>query len=251
MLTALAAIALLAVTGCSPTATTTVGTSLSGSITVLDAASLTSSFAQLGKDFEAVHPGVHITFSPGASSALAQQILAGSPADVFASASVTNMTEVTDKGAASDPRTFATNVAEVAVAPGSASTIARLADLAKPGVKVALCQPEVPCGALAVSVLAKANVSVTPATLGLDVKGTLAYVLNGQADAAIVYATDVLAAGDKVKAVAIPVAQNASTSYPIAVLKASKNPALAQAFANYVLSPAGQAVLAAAGFAKP
>ena len=242
-----------ATAGCSSsTPKSTAGSgSLSGTILVLDAASLTSAFAQLGKDFEAAHPGTHVTFSPGASSALAQQILAGAPADVFASASKKNMTEVTDKGDASDPTTFANNVAEVAVAPGSASKVTTLADLAKPGVKVALCGPAVPCGVLAKSVLDKAKLTVTPATEGTDVKSTLAYVLNGQADAAIVYVTDVKAAGDKVKGIEIPAAQNASTSYPIAVLKGSKNAALAQAFEDYVLSAAGLATLTAAGFAKP
>ena len=237
--------------GCSSTASTKPGGELAGSITVLEAASLTSAFAQLGTDFEAAHPGVHVTFSPGPSSGLAQQILAGAKADVFASASGKNMKEVTDKGAAGAPQTFANNTAEIAVAPASAAKVTSLADLAKPGLKVALCQAQVPCGVLAHAVLTNAKISLTPVTEGLDVKSTLAYVTNGQADAAIVYVTDVLGAGTKVKGVAIPNAQNASTAYPIAVLKASQNAALAQAFEDYVLSPAGQATMAAAGFAKP
>jgi molybdate transport system substrate-binding protein len=215
----------------------------SGSITVFAAASLTKTFTTLGADFEAAHPGTKVTFSFGASSALAQQILAGAPADVFASASTKNMSQVTK---ATDPQTFANNVAEIAATP--TSTVASLADLARPGVKVALCAPQVPCGALAGTVLANAHVTVRPVTLGLDVKGTLAYVTSGSVDAAIVYVTDVLAAGNKVRAVPIPAAVNASTAYQIAAVK--KGP-LATAFEQYVLSAAGQAALAVAGFQKP
>lgn len=223
----------------------------SGSLTVFAAASLTESFTALGKQFEAANPGTKVTFSFGASSALAQQILAGAPADVFASASAKNMTQVTDKGEAQSPRTFAINVAEIAVAPAKAAQVASVADLAKPGLKVALCQPQVPCGALAQKVFATAKVTVKPVTQGLDVKSTLAYVTSGEADAAVVYATDVLAAGDKVTGVEIPADQNASTDYPIATVTASKNAALATAFEDYVLSAAGQDVLAEAGFQKP
>jgi len=224
---------------------------LSGTITVFAAASLTKAFTALGAQFQSAHPGTTVKFSFGASSTLAQQILAGAPADVFASASAKNMSQVTAAGDATGPRTFAQNSAEIAVAPGSAAKVNGIGDLGKPGVKVALCQTQVPCGALAVKVLAKAKVAVTPITQGLDVKGTLAYVTGGEADAAIVYVTDVKAAGAKVKGVPIPAAANASTAYPIATVKASKNATLASAFEDLVLSPAGQAVLSGAGFAKP
>jgi len=225
--------------------------SLSGSVTVFAAASLTKAFTTLGKQFQDSHPGTTVKFSFGASSTLAQQIIAGAPADVFASASPKNMTQVTKAGQAADPKTFASNVAEIAVAPQSAGKVTSIADLAKPGVKLALCQPQVPCGALAQTVLGKAKVTVKPVTEGLDVKSTLAYVTGGQADAAVVYVTDVKAAGAKVKGVQIPPADNASTAYPIATIKASKNTALASAFETLVLSPAGQSVLSEAGFAKP
>ncbi len=223
----------------------------SGSITVFAAASLTGSFTQLGEQFEAANPGTRVRFSFGASSALAQQIIAGAPADIFASASEKNMKQATDAGDAATPTTFATNTAAIAVSPTSAAKVGTLADLAKPGVKVALCQPEVPCGALAKTVLGKASVTVQPVTQGLDVKSTLAYVTSGEADAAIVYVTDVKAAGGKVVGVQIPSAVNAITAYPIATVKASKNPALAAAFRAFVLSPAGQGVLAEAGFGSP
>jgi len=224
---------------------------LSGSITVFAAASLTKTFTGLGKQFQASHPGTTVKFSFGASSALAQQILAGAPADVFASASKKNMKQVTDKGDAIGAKTFARNVAEIAVAPGSAGKVASLADLGTSGVKVALCQVQVPCGALVQQVLAKAKVMVTPATQGLDVKSTLAYVTSGEVDAAVVYVTDVRAAGAKVKGIEIPKVDNASTAYPIAAVKNSKNAALATAFEDLVLSPAGQATLGKAGFRSP
>jgi molybdate transport system substrate-binding protein len=224
---------------------------LSGSITVFAAASLTKAFTELGKQFQASHPGTTVKFSFGASSALAQQILAGAPADVFASASKKNMKQVTDNGDAVGAKTFALNVAEIAVAPGSAGKVTSLADLGKSGVKVALCQVQVPCGALAQQVLAKAKVTVQPATQGLDVKSTLAYVTSGEVDAAVVYVTDVQAAGAKVKGIEIPKADNASTAYPIAAVKNSKNAALAAAFEALVLSPAGQDALSRAGFRAP
>ncbi len=225
--------------------------SLSGSVTVFAAASLSKAFTTLGQQFQGSHPGTTVKFSFGASSTLAQQIIAGAPADVFASASPKNMAQVTKTGDAADPKTFVSNVAEIAVAPASAGKVTGISDLAKAGVKVALCQPQVPCGALAQTVLGKAKVTVEPVTQGLDVKSTLAYVTGGEADAAIVYVTDVKAAGAKVKGVQIPATANASTAYPIATVKASKNTALADAFEALVLSPAGQGVLAEAGFAKP
>jgi molybdate transport system substrate-binding protein len=254
LLLALAAPALLA--GCgggsSGAAAPAVGpASLSGSVTVLAAASLTGAFTTLGQQFEAAHPGTHVVFSFGASSALAQQIANGAPADVFASASEKNMAAVVGAGDAASPRTFATNTAEVAVAPASAGTVKTLADLARPGVKVALCQAEVPCGALADKVLAKAGVTVEPVTRGLDVKAVLATVTSGEVDAAIVYATDVRAAGAKVVGVPIPADVYAGTAYPIATVTTTRNAALAQAFEDYVLSTEGQAVLTSAGFAAP
>lgn len=224
---------------------------LSGSVTVFAAASLTGSFSRLAKDFEAAHPGTSVTLSLGGSSTLAQQILAGAPADLFASASAKNMAQVVDKGEASDPVPFARNVAEIAVAPDSAAKVNRLADLAKKGVAVALCQLQVPCGVLAQQVLRNAMVSVVPVTQGLDVKSTLGYVTSGQVDAAIVYVTDVRAAAGKVVGVPIPDDVNASTTLLIAPVRGSHDAALARAFEDYVLSPAGQAVLAEAGFETP
>lgn len=227
------------------------GPGLSGTLTVFAAASLTGAFTDLGRQFESAHPGTTVRFSFGSSSTLAQQILAGAPADVFASASAATMEQVSDAGEVADPRTFATNAAEIAVFPGSASSVTGLADLAARDLKVALCQVQVPCGALARTVLDAAGVTVDPVTEGLDVKATLAHVVSGEADAAVVYVTDVVAAGSSVVGVEIPEAQNATTAYPVATVKASSNPALAGAFEDLVLSPAGQGVLDAAGFRSP
>lgn len=233
------------------TPASTSATALTGTITVFAAASLTKTFTALGHQFEAAHPGTTVKFSFGASSALAQQILAGAPADVFASASPKNMTQVATPGDAVDPKTFATNFAEIAVTPSVATRVRSIADLGRAGLKVALCQPQVPCGALAQKVLANAHVTVQPVTQGLDVKSTLAYVVSGEVDAAIVYVTDVKAAGAKVRGVEIPGPANASTAYVIAPIRSTRNPALAAAFEDFVLSPAGQGALGLAGFHRP
>ncbi len=231
---------------------TSAGTSsLNGTITVLAAASLTESFTELGKQFEAAHPGVSIKFSYGASSTLATQIVNGAPADVFASASPSNMDQVVKAGEASAPATFARNVLEIAVPPDNPAKIAAVADLARSGVKVAVCAPQVPCGKIAAKVFENAKVTVKPVTLGQDVKAVLTAVRTGEVDAGLVYVTDVRSAGSAVTGVEIPAEQNASTDYPIAVTKAAKNTALAQAFVDYVKSSDGQALLSKAGFASP
>jgi molybdate transport system substrate-binding protein len=224
---------------------------LSGGITVFAASSLTESFTTLGHQFEAAHPGTKITFSFAASSTLATQITQGAPADVFASASGKNMDSVVSAKAAGAAATFATNVPEIAVPPSNPAHIATVADLAKPGVKVALCASSVPIGALAVQVFTKAGVTVKPVTLEADVKATLTKVELGEVDAGVVYVTDVKAAGSKVTGIPIPAELNGSTKYPIATLTASKNAPLAQAFVDYVLSADGSAVLTAQGFGKP
>jgi molybdate transport system substrate-binding protein len=224
---------------------------LTGKITVLAAASLTESFTDLGARFEAAHPGTTVTFSFGASSSLATQIVEGAPADVFASASTRTMDQVVSAGAAAGPTPFATNVLQIAVPPANPAGITRLSDLARPGVKVVLCAEAVPCGSTARTVLAKAGLSVTPVSNEADVKAALAKVRLGEADAALVYVTDVRAAGDTVRGIPIPAGVNVSTSCPIAALTASRNPRLAAAFVGYVLSADGSAVLGEAGFATP
>jgi molybdate transport system substrate-binding protein len=226
-------------------------TNLSGTITVFAAASLTGSFTEIGKQFEAAHPGTTVTFSFGPSSGLATQITQGAPADVFASASTKNMDQVVTAKAATSPTPFANNSMEIAVPPANPAKITGLADLAKPGVKVALCAEDVPCGVVAREVFANAKITVTPVTNEVDVKATLTKVELGEVDAGVVYVTDVKAAADRVTGIPIPADVNASTSYPIAPLSASRNAPLAQAFVDYVLSDDGAAVLASSGFDKP
>ena len=224
---------------------------VSGTVTVFAAASLTGSFSTLGKQFEAAHPGTTVKFNFGASSSLAENINQGAPADVFASASPTNMQQVVDAGGASDSKTFANNVMEIAVPPDNPANVTQVTDLAKSSVKVALCQPEVPCGKVAQEVFKKANVTVKPVTQGADVKAVLTTVQLGEVDAGMVYQTDAQAAGTKVKGIVIPADQNASTSYPIAALTKAPNTAGAAAFVDYVLSADGEKVLSQAGFAAP
>jgi molybdate transport system substrate-binding protein len=224
---------------------------LSGSITVFAASSLKEAFTTLGQQFEAANPGTKVTFSFGASSTLATQITSGAPADVFASASPKNMTQVVTAGDAANPTNFVKNVMEIAVPPSNPGHVTGVADLGKSSVKVALCQPQVPCGTVAAKVFTNAKVTVKPVTLQPDVKSVLTQVELGNVDAGVVYVTDVNAAGAKVKGIMIPDAVNASTEYPIAALSHSANSALAQAFVAYVLSDAGQSVLTADKFEKP
>jgi molybdate transport system substrate-binding protein len=218
---------------------------------VFAAASLTEAFTQLGKQFEAAHPGDKVTFSFGPSSGLATQIISGAPADVFASASAKNMQEVVAAGDASAPTDFVKNVMEVAVPPANPAHVKSVNDLAKSSVKVALCQPQVPCGVVAAEVFKNAGITVKPVTLEVDVKSVLTKVELGDVDAGMVYVTDVMGAGSKVMGVPIPASVNASTTYPIATVSKSSHQSIAQAFVAYVLSPAGQQVLTADGFQKP
>jgi molybdate transport system substrate-binding protein len=218
---------------------------------VFAASSLTGAFTQLGKQFEAAHKGDTVKFSFGPSSGLSTQITSGAPADVFASASPQSMQEVVSAGDASNPQNFAKNIMEVATPPNNPGNVSSVTDLANKSVKVALCQPQVPCGVVAAEVFKNAGITVKPVTLQPDVKSVLTQVETGNVDAGMVYVTDVQAAGSKVKGVTIPASDNASTLYPIATINSSKHKSEAQAFMNYVLSPAGQQVLTAAGFEKP
>jgi molybdate transport system substrate-binding protein len=248
-----AVLAAAAAAGCSSsTSSPSAGSSpATGTITVFAAASLTESFTQLGKQFEAAHPGDTVKFSFGPSSGLATQITSGAPADVFASAAPGNMDDVVNAGDASSPQNFAKNIMEVATPPDNPGNVESVKDLADDSVKVALCQPQVPCGVVAAEVFKNAGITVKPVTLQPDVKSVLTQVETGNVDAGMVYVTDVQAAGSKVNGVTIPASDNASTLYPIATINSSKHKSIAQAFLNYVLSPAGQQVLAAAGFEKP
>ncbi len=214
--------------------TTTTQPALSGSITVLAGSSLTNGFTALGTEFSAAHPGTKIEFSFGSSADLETQIEQGAPADVYASADQKNMGKlVAAQANAGEPVDFAKNKLEIAVENGNPKQIATLADLTKSGVVVVLCDPSVPCGKFADQVLANAKVTLTPKSREASVKATLSKVELGEADAAIVYVSDVASSG-KVDGVEIPDDVNAVTTLPIVALKDSQNSALAQAWVDFV-----------------
>ncbi len=224
----------------------------SGEITVFAAASLTDAFTEIGAAFSAANPDASATFNFAASSALVQQIIEGAPADVFASADQNNMTKLTDAGAnAAAPEVFATNQLEIVVAPGNPKGIATLEELANPDVTLVLCAEEVPCGRFAKEILDNAGVAATPRSLEENVRAVLNKVELGEADAGIVYVTDVLVAGDAVEGVRIPAEQNVLAEYPIVATNEAGNPETAAAFVEFVKGPEGQAILETYGFGQP
>jgi molybdate transport system substrate-binding protein len=231
--------------------TATTASQLTGSLTVLAAASLTEAFKDAKTKLTGSHPGLAITYSFAGSQALVQQIQQGAPADVFASADTKNMDKLVAAGLVDAPKTFARNRLEIAVAPGNPKHITGLADLARPGLKVVLEDPSVPAGNYARQALTKLNVTVHPVSNPLDVKSALLTVTSGEADAVVVYVTDVMSAGAKAQGVPIPDGQNVIATYPIAVVKATKNQAAAQAFVDSMVSGDGQQVLQARGFLAP
>jgi molybdate transport system substrate-binding protein len=218
-------------------------------LTVFAAASLTSTFTELGKQFEAAHDGTSVKLSFGGSSDLVQQIQSGAPADVFASADTANMDKLGDDAAS--PQDFASNTLEIAVPPGNPAGIASFADLAKSGVKLVICAPEVPCGTATAQVAKNAGVTLGPVSQEQSVTDVLGKVTSGEADAGVVYVTDVRAAGDQVEGVTFPESSSVVNTYPIATVKDSDHQDLAQQFLDFVLSDDGQSVLQDAGFGKP
>ena len=233
-----------------PTAGVSGAPSVSGTIDVFAAASLTGAFTEIGAAFEAAHPGTRVVLNFGASSALAQQVLSGAPADVFAAASPVTMATVVDAGDAADPRVFVRNRLQIAVPVDNPGKVTGLADLARPELTIALCAPKVPCGAAAAKAFAAAGLTAAPDTLEQNVKAALSKVVLGEVDAALVYRTDVLAAGDKVRGITFPEADRAVNDYPIATITEAENIVGAAAFVTYVLTD-GQRVLVAAGFDRP
>jgi molybdate transport system substrate-binding protein len=218
-----------------------------GNITVLAAASLTGSFNEIGKAFEAANPSVHVNFSYDVSSNLATRANSGAPADVFASADDANMLKVTAAGNAPRPRTFVRNALELIVRKGNPKRIQGLVDFNRSDVVYVLCAAGVPCGTYGKQVLDEVGVTRAPGSYKATTNGVVNTVTSGQADAGIIYVTDVNAAS-AADGVAIPEDQGVVATYPIAVLRQSTHPELARAFVDYVLSPPGQATLAKYGF---
>jgi len=231
---------------------TAASSGVTGKLTVLAASSLTETFNQIGKDFQAANPGITVTFSYAASSALAQQVTSGAPADVFASASPATMKTVTDAGdAGGTAAVFVKNQLVIAVPKGNPKGVKALADLTEPGLKVALCATQVPCGAAAQKALTAAGVELTPVTLEQDVKAALSKVKLGEVDAALVYRTDARAASADVDGVEFPESAQAINDYPIVALKDAPNPSGAAAFVAFVQTEPEIKVLTDAGFQKP
>ncbi|MBO4257195.1 molybdate ABC transporter substrate-binding protein [Streptomyces griseorubiginosus] len=236
----------------SASASGSASTKTSGTVTVFAAASLQESFTALGKEFEKEHPGTKVNFSFGGSDTLAAQITGGAPADVFAAASPKTMKIVTAKGdAVGTPATFVRNQLEIATLPGNPDKISSLKDLTKSSLKVVLCDKTVPCGAAAQKALTASKLKLTPVSYEQDVKSALNKVVLKEADAAVVYKTDVKAAGSKVQGVEFPESANAINDYPITLVKNAPNAVAAKAFIALVQSAEGQKVLTEAGFLKP
>jgi molybdate transport system substrate-binding protein len=210
-------------------------------LTVFAASSLTKAFAAEGRAFEAGHPGVRVTFSFAGSQSLVAQIQQGAPADVLATADTTSMEAAKLSGA----RVFARNRLSIITAPGNPEHVATLADLARPGLRVVLAGPTVPVGKASAEALKEAGVTVTARSLEQDVKGVVSKVRLGEADAGIAYVTDVSSAGGTVSGTSLPAISN---SYPAAVVRAGDD---ATAFCDFLLTPAGQSVLASFGFLPP
>jgi molybdate transport system substrate-binding protein len=243
----------LAITACggSGTAqpTASAAPKVSGSLTVLAAASLTDSFNKIGQQLMAANPGLTIKFSFAGSPTLVTQVQQGAPADIIATADQANMAKVTTGGLSNGaPTVFAHNKLEIAVPPGNPKSVKTVNDLANPAVKFVACAPAVPCGAYSISTFMKAGIKVTPVSQEPDVKTVLSKVALGEGDAGIVYVTDVKAANGQVTGVVIPDDINTIAEYPMAELKTTQNAAAAREFIDYVAGTEGQKVLASYGF---
>jgi molybdate transport system substrate-binding protein len=252
-----AASLILALAGCATPATTPTATpspttsvsTLSGSIVVDAASSLTGTFDTVAAAFEKANPGAKVTFNYGGSGALAAAITAGAPVDVFAAASPATMMTVSSANlTVGTPQTFVKNELEIVTPAGNPAGIKGLADFADASKKIALCETAQPCGAAAAQVFAAAKITPQPDTLEPDVKSVLTAAELNQVDAGMVYHTDVLSGGTKVTGISFPTASQFIVSYPIAPLTTSRSPKVAAAFVAFVLSPAGQTILKHAGF---
>lgn len=220
-------------------------------VTVLAAASLTDALDEASAAYMAEHPDVEIVVSYGGSSALAEQIVSGAPADVFFAANEATMQTVVDASLALDPEVLLTNTLELVVPAGNPGDVRGLADLADAQLVVALCDPSVPCGSAAAQLLDRAGVTASVDTYEDDVRAALTKVALGEVDAALVYRTDVAAAGDAVEGIEIPEAASVVNRYPVALLADAADPVAAQEFIDFLRSADGWEVFARAGFVAP
>lgn len=243
MLAAAAMVSLLPLTACG-------GGDDDTTITVLAASSLTGTFTELGREFEQEHSGVTVKFAFDSSATLAQQATDGAPADVLATADQTTM-DSAKPAQASVPRTFATNLMVLATPADNPGNVQRFSDLDKSSVKFVMCVPTAPCGKIGQALLDQDHVTGKPVSQEVDVKSVLAKLTEGEADAGLVYTTDVVAAGDQVSSVSIPGSDQQLTTYPIVTLDQSRHSELAQDFVDLVLGSTGRQVLQQAGFMKP
>ncbi|MGH3666142.1 MAG: molybdate ABC transporter substrate-binding protein [Egibacteraceae bacterium] len=229
------------------------GGGVAGELTVFAAASLTDAFDEMAAAFGDANPGVtDVTLNYAGSQQLAAQIANGAPADVFASASGGHMDAVAAQGLLQgEPHSFAGNLLQIAVEPGNPLGIRGLVDLGKPDYKVVLAAEEVPAGRYARQALARAGLQVQPVSLETDVRAVLSKVSLGEADAGIVYVSDVTGAGDAVEGVRIPDRQNVRATYPVAALTRAPNPDAARAFVDFVRSAEGVGILVDHGFTRP
>jgi molybdate transport system substrate-binding protein len=250
---AVAALLLVAsVTGCGSQAQPSAGRDLSGTVTVLAAASLTETFTELARTFEAQHRHARVRLAFDSSATLAEQVAQGAPADVLATADQRTMRSAADAGAlAGDPAVFATNRLVLVVPADNPAGIHDLTDIDAPEVDYVTCVPSAPCGALAAAVLQQNGITAPPASEEVDVKAVLTKVTLDEADAGLVYATDAVAAGAEARTVEIPGSVRAVNRYPIAPVEGAAEPDLAGAWIRLVTSDRGAAVLGAAGFGAP
>jgi molybdate transport system substrate-binding protein len=228
--------------------TTATANSVSGSIKVSAAASLTEAFNGLQTTLKKEEPDLSITYNFGGSGALVTQIQQGAEIDVIAAADTDSMKKLQNDGSVEEPVIFAHNKLEILVQPGNPKQIKGMADLARPDIKFVTEDETVPAGKYSAQALANAGVTVSPVSKETDVKAAVAKVTSGEADATIVYQTDVTAAGAKGEGVEIPDAQNIIANYPIAILKATKNHGGAAAFVDAVVHGSGQDALQQRGF---
>jgi molybdate transport system substrate-binding protein len=249
--------ALLATTACSaaepgPQQTAASGSASSGELNVFAAASLNGVLTDLAADFEDEHPDVTVRLNFAGSSDLATQILSGAPADVFASANTENMDKVAAPGmVAGEPVTFATNVLQIVVPNGNPRGITSLADLAERQIKTVICAPQVPCGAATQEVAREAGIEIPAVSEESSVTDVLGKVVSGEADAGLVYVTDVQNAQGDVEGIDFAEAGATVNDYPIARLAESANPDVAKAFVALVTGPKGRKALADYGFGTP